>query len=131
MAEYPGIEIVDVQNGKQERSISLDVTENMIQANQDLAGIFSVNDGGAMGALAAIEGSGKDIVLVSVDGNPEAVEAIMSGSMFKATSAQFPRDQVRIAIGIALAKHWGANIPETIPVDVVLIDKSNGASFSW
>ncbi len=129
--QYPNIEIVDKQNGKQERSISLDVTENMIQANPDLDGVFSVNDGGAMGSLAAIESSGKDIILVSVDGNPEAVAAIQAGGPFKASSAQFPRDQVRIAIGIAMAKLWGANVPATIPVDVVLLDKSNSANFSW
>ncbi len=131
MKNYPNIQIVDKQNGKQERSIALDVTENMIQANPDLSGIFSVNDGGSMGALAAIEGSAKNILLVSVDGNPEAVAAIQSGGPFKATSAQFPRDQVRIAIGIAMAKYWGANVPKHIPVDVVLLDKANSANFSW
>ncbi|HKL59087.1 MAG TPA: substrate-binding domain-containing protein [Sphaerochaeta sp.] len=131
MKNYPNIQIVDKQNGKQERSIALDVTENMIQANPDLSGIFSVNDGGSMGALAAIEGSGKNILLVSVDGNPEAVAAIQTGGPFKATSAQFPRDQVRIAIGIAMAKYWGANVPKHIPVDVVLLDKANSANFSW
>ena len=131
MKNYPNIKIVDKQNGKQERSIALDVTENMIQANPDLSGIFSVNDGGSMGALAAIEGSGKNILLVSVDGNPEAVAAIQTGGPFKATSAQFPRDQVRIAIGIAMAKYWGANVPKQIPVDVVLLDKANSKNFSW
>lgn len=131
MKQYPEIQIVDVQNGKQERSFALDVTENMIQAHPDLSGIFSVNDGGSMGALAAIEGSGKKIALVSVDGNPEAVEAILKGGAFKATSAQFPRDQVRIAIGIAMAKYWGAHVPAAIPVDVVLLDKTTATGFSW
>jgi len=131
MEKYPNMKIVDIQNGKQERSIALDVTENMIQAHPNLKGIFSVNDGGSMGALAAIEGSGKDIKLVSVDGNPEAVSAIQAGGPFIATSAQFPRDQVRIGLGIALARYWGANVPAEIPVDVVLLDKSNSADFAW
>jgi ribose transport system substrate-binding protein len=131
ISNYPNINIVDKQNGKQERSIAMDVTENMIQANPNLVGLFSVNDGGSMGSLAAIEGSGKDIALVSVDGSPEAVEAINAGGPFKATSAQFPRDQVRIGLGIAMAKYWGANVPSAIPVDVVLLDSSNSADFSW
>lgn len=131
MKQYPNIEIVDKQNGKQERSFAMDVTENMLQANPNLKGIFSVNDGGAMGSLAAIEGSEKDVALVSVDGAPEAVAAIQKGGAFIATSAQFPRDQVRIGLGIALAKYWGANVPKTMPVDVVLLDKSNSASFTW
>ncbi len=131
MKKYPNIKIVDKQNGKQERSVAMDVTENIIQANPNLVGLFSVNDGGSMGSLAAIEGSGKDIALVSVDGSPEAVEAINAGGPFKATSAQFPRDQVRIGLGIALAKYWGANVPAEIPVDVVLLDSTNSADFSW
>ena len=63
-----------------------------------------------MGALSAIESSGKNIALVSVDGLGEAVDAIVKGGPFKATSAQYPRDQVRIALGIALAKYWGGNV---------------------
>jgi ribose transport system substrate-binding protein len=132
MKNYPSIQIVDKQNGKEERSAALDVTENMIQSHPDLVGIFSVNDGGSMGAIAAIDGSGKDIKLVSVDGNPEAIKEITKpNSKFIATSAQFPRDQVRIGLGIALAKYWGANVPKAIPVDVVLLDKNNAGSFSW
>jgi len=131
IAKYPDMSIVATQNGKQERSVALSVTENMIQANPDLAGMFSVNDGGAMGALSAIEASKKDIALVSVDGLPEAVKAIEAGGPFKATSAQFPRDQVRIALGIALARKWGANVPPVVPVDVKLLTKENAQGFHW
>lgn len=129
--KYPNIKIVTMQNGRQERDFALTVTENMIQGNPNLKGIFSVNDEGALGSLKAIESSGKDIKLVSVDGNPEAVTAIKQGSKFIATSAQFPRDQIRVGLGIALAKYWGANIPKEIPIDVKLITKENAEGFSW
>jgi ribose transport system substrate-binding protein len=132
LAKFPNVKVVDTQNGKQERATALSVTENMIQAHPNLKGIFSVNDGGSMGALSAIESSGKDIKLTSVDGAPEAITAIQKpNSKFIETSAQFPRDQIRIAIGIALAKKWGANVPKTIPVDVKLVDKDNAKGFSW
>lgn len=131
IAKFPGLKLVDTQNGKQERSIALSVTENMIQSHPDLAGLFSVNDGGALGALAAIDASGKKIALVSVDGLAEVVSAIGKGGAFKATVAQFPRDQVRIALGIALAKKWGANVPQVIPLDVKLLTPENAAGFAW
>ena len=131
MAKYPNIKIVTTQNGKQERNIALSVTENIIQAQPNLKGIFSVNDEGSLGVLRAINASGKDIKLTSVDGNPEAVAAILEGGAFIATAAQYPRDMIRIGVGIGLAKHWGANIPKEIPIDVKLIDKNNGAEFSW
>ena len=132
LAKAPGVKLVDTQNGKQERATALSVTENMIQAHPNLKGIFSVNDGGSMGALSAIESSGKDIKLTSVDGAPEAIAAIQKpNSKFVETSAQFPADQVRIALGIAYAKKWGANVPKAIPVDVKMIDRSNEKGFSW
>ena len=130
--QFPGIKIVSIQNGKQERDQALTVTENMLQAQPKLKGMFSVNDNGSLGALSAIEASGMDVKLTSVDGAPEAIKAIQKpGSKFIATSAQYPRDQMRLALGIALAKKWGANVPATIPVDITLIDQARAKTFSW
>jgi ribose transport system substrate-binding protein len=131
VAKHPEIQIVDVQNGKQERSAALAVTENMIQSHPDLNGLFSVNDGGALGALAAIKASNKNIALVSVDGLAEVVDAVVKGDVFKATVAQFPRDQVRIALGIALARRWGAQVPAVVPIDVKLLTPENARGFAW
>ena len=131
LAKAPDVKLVDVQNGRQERDISVGVAENMMQSHPNLKGIFSVNDGGSMGVLAAIEGSGKKVVLTSVDGAPEAVKAISAGTAFKATAAQFPRDQMRIGLAIALAKYMGAHVPSVIPIDVELVDKTNAATFAW
>ena len=132
MKKYPGIKIVNRQNGKQERDTALSVTENMLQAAPDLAGIFSVNDTGALGALAAIQANGAEVKLVSVDGQPEAVKEIeKAGSPFIATSAQFPRDMVRLGLGVAMAKHWGSQVPAAVPLDVKLITKENASGFSW
>lgn len=131
IAQHPGLKLVATQNGKQERSVALSVTENMIQAQPELAGLFSVNGGGALGALAAIDASGKKIALVSVDGLAEVVTAIGKGGAFKGTVAQFPRDQVRLALGIALAKKWGATVPAAVPLDVKLLTPENAAGFAW
>ena len=132
LEEFEGITLVTTQNGRQDRSVALGVVENMIQSYPDLAGIFSVNDGGAMGALAAIQGSGRDIKLTSVDGAPEAVEAIAQGSPFIETTAQFPRDQVRVGLALALAHMWGARVvPQEVPIDVMVVDAENAADFSW
>ena len=99
----------------------------------ELDGLFSVNDIGSLGALIAINSSGNDIKLVSVDGHPEAVAEIQKDdSQFIATSAQYPADMVRVGLGLALAKHWGAETaPAEIPIDVELIDRDKAADFSW
>lgn len=132
MKKHPDIKILTKLNGKQERDTAMSVTENMLQSNPTLNGIFSVNDVGSLGALAAIQSSGRDVKLVSVDGSPEAVaEIAKSNTPFIATAAQFPRDQIRIGLGIALAKYWGANVPASVPVDVKLVDKNNAKDFHW
>ena len=131
IARHPGIKVVDTQNGRQERSVAMSVTENLLPAHPDLNGLFSVNDGGALGALAAIKSSGRDVALVSVDGLAEVVDAINAGGPFKATVAQFPRDQIRIALGLALAAKWGAAVPKQIPIDVKLLTPANAKGFSW
>lgn len=132
LAEFKDIKLVDTQNGRQDRSVALGVVENMIQSHPKLVGIFSVNDGGAMGALSAIQGSGKDIKLTSVDGAPEAVKAIADGTPFIETTAQFPRDQVRVGLAMALAQKWGARVvPKEVPIDVMVVDSKNAGEFSW
>lgn len=132
IAEHPGIEIVDTQNGRQDRAEAMSVTENMLQANPGLNAIFSVNDEGALGSLGAVEASGKDVSLYSVDGHPEVIEAILADGPFKATSAQFPRDQVRIGLGMALAKYWGGEVvPTEVPISVQLQTIENAEGFSW
>lgn len=130
--EHPEMKIVTRQNGHQDRATALNVTENILQSAPTLKGLFSVNDAGALGAIAAIDASGKDVKMVSVDGYPEAVDIIAKGNPhFIATSGQFPRDQLRIALGMALARHWGAKIPATVPVDVKLVTKENAKDFHW
>ena len=114
LEEHPGLKVVTKQNGRQERTHAMTVTENIIQAHPNLDGLFSVNDIGSMGALIAIE----------------AIQR--PDSAFIATSAQYPRDMVRVGLGLGLAKHWGANTaPADIPIDVELIDRDKAVDFSW
>ena len=129
--EYPNIKVVDNQNGEQDRAKTMTVTENMMQTTPDLNAIFSVNDTGALGSVAAIESAGKKVGVYSVDGTPEAVKAVIDGKIFKCTVAQYPRDQVRIGFGIALAKYLGANVPDSVLVDVKVLTKENAVGFAW
>lgn len=132
IGEHSDIEIVDDQNGKQEEAEAMTVTENMLQSNPDLDAIFSVNDTGGLGCYSAIETSGKDVFMVSIDGHPDAIEAIQEGDIFRGTVAQFPRDMIRMGLGTALAKHWGAEeVPDEIRIPVKLINDENAEDFSW
>jgi ribose transport system substrate-binding protein len=132
LANYPNIHITSVQNGRQERDVALTVTENILSANPRLKGIFSVNDVGSMGSLAAIKASGRDVKLTSVDGSPDACNAIKQpNSPFIATSAQFPGKMAVMALDLGLKKLSGQSIPSVVPVNVELIDRQAAATFKW
>ena len=104
----------------------------MLSANPRLKGIFSVNDGGSMGAYSAIQASGRDVKLVSVDGAPDAVNAIkQANSPFIATTAQFPGKMATDALELGLKKLKGQQIPSSEPLDVKLIDRNAAQTFKW
>ena len=60
------------------------------------------------------------------------MKAISEGGPFIETTAQFPRDQVRVGLAMALAQKWGARVvPKEVPIDVMVVDSKNAGEFSW
>jgi inositol transport system substrate-binding protein len=79
---YPNIKIVAEQTGNWMRNEGVNVVENWLTAYPNLKAIASNNDEMAMGALVAIESSGRQGILVGgTDGNPDAVQAIKNGKL--------------------------------------------------
>ena len=80
-----GMEVVAAQDGDFERNKGRQVTETLLQANPDATAIYAHNDEMAIGAIAALEAAGKkpgkDVVIVSVDGSKDALQAIIDGKM--------------------------------------------------
>ncbi|TQS25495.1 ABC transporter substrate-binding protein [Microbispora sp. KK1-11] len=78
----PDIQISFEQTGEFAREKGQQVTEQLIQSNPDINGIYAENDEMALGAVTALKGAGKDpgaIKIVSVDGTRSAVQAIADG----------------------------------------------------
>ncbi|MBX6385659.1 MAG: ABC transporter substrate-binding protein [Microbispora sp.] len=78
----PGIQISFEQTGEFAREKGQQVTEQLIQSNPDINGIYAENDEMALGAVTALKGAGKEpgaIKIVSVDGTRSAVQAIADG----------------------------------------------------
>ena len=126
IAKCPGIKIVDDQAAEGKRDFAVTVTENILQKHPKLNGVFAINDSTALGALAAIEQSGrKDIVLVGYDGDPEARQKILMGSSLKADAIQYPRE-IGKATADAVADYLaGKKVATFVPVKVGLIDQAS------
>src|SRR5690606_15922054 len=83
--QAPEIEISFEQTGEFAREKGQQVTEQLIQSNPDINGIYAVTDAKSTGAATALKGAGKepgDIKIVSVDGTRSAVQAIVDGWLY-------------------------------------------------
>jgi len=80
-AEYPNIEIVDVQYGGGDQLKSTDLAKAIIQAHPDLVGFFGANEGSIIGVLNAVTEMGKEgeIVIIGYDSGKQQIDAIKSG----------------------------------------------------
>lgn len=126
LAKYPNMSIVQRIPGEGQRDKAFRATQDLLQANPDLNGIFGINDDSALGALAAVEAAGLQdkIVIVGYDGTPEARDAILNGKALKADTVQFPKEIGRQAIETIAACFRGESVPKVVPVRVDIIDQA-------
>ncbi|TPP09988.1 ABC transporter substrate-binding protein [Rhizobium glycinendophyticum] len=80
-----GFEIVASQSGDFARDKGRQVAEALLQAHPDANVIYAHNDEMAIGAISAVEAAGKvpgkDILILSIDGGKEAVQAVVDGKI--------------------------------------------------
>lgn len=88
-AACPDVTVVARQTANFNRAEGLTVMENILTAQPDIAAVFAHNDEMALGALQAIEASGRDILVVGFDATDDAVRAVQECRM-GATVAQLP-----------------------------------------
>jgi ribose transport system substrate-binding protein len=80
-----GMKIVASQDGDFNRDKGRQVAETLIQAHPEANVIYAHNDEMAIGAIAALEAAGKtpgrDVLIVSIDGEKDGVQAIVDGKI--------------------------------------------------
>ncbi|WP_314173975.1 ABC transporter substrate-binding protein [Streptomyces winkii] len=78
----PGLDVVFKQTGEFAREKGQQVTEQLIQSQPDIDGIYAENDEMGLGAVNALKSAGKkagDVKIVTVDGTRNAVQGIIDG----------------------------------------------------
>ena len=118
------LEVVAKQTANFDRTEGMSVMENILQGNPDVQAVFAANDEMALGALEAISGAGKNIMVVGFDATDDALEAIRAGRM-AATIAQQPDLIGKTAVENAVKLINGQGIAPSIPVEVTLITAAN------
>ncbi|WP_319204407.1 ribose ABC transporter substrate-binding protein RbsB [uncultured Ilyobacter sp.] len=116
------ITVVAQQAADFDRTKGLNVMENILQAVPEIDAVFAHNDEMALGALKAIEGSGRDILVVGFDATDDAVNAVEAGTL-AATVAQQPSMIGAMGVETASMVIKGETAPEFIPVELKLVTK--------
>lgn len=117
------LDVVARQAADFDRTKGLNVMENILQAQPEVNAIFAHNDEMALGALKAIEASGKvGVVIVGFDATEDAVKAVKDGKL-SATVAQKPGEIGAKGIEAADKIIKKETIPQFIPVELELITK--------
>ena len=115
------LDVVAKQSADFDRTKGLTVMENILQAQPEINAVFAHNDEMALGALKAIEASGrKNIIVVGFDATDDAVAAVKSGSL-SATVAQKPAEIGAIGVEVASKIIKKENVKENVPVALELI----------
>lgn len=118
------LNVVAKQSADFDRSKGLNVMENLLQGNPDVQAVFAHNDEMALGAIEAIQSSGKDIPVIGFDGNDDAIKSIKDGKL-TATVAQQPVLIGQLAVQAALDVLGGKQVEKSIPAELKLLTKEN------
>lgn len=116
------LNVVASQTANFNRTEGMSVMENMLQADGDIKAVFAANDEMALGAVEAMSGAGKNVLVVGFDATDDARAAVKAGRM-AATVAQQPELIDSTAVENAVNLINGVSIPSSIPVEVTLITK--------
>lgn len=117
-----GMKIVAQQPANFDRAQGLSVSENLLQGNSDVQAIFAQNDEMALGAVQALAGKNKKVLVVGFDGTPDGKTAVQNGSM-AATVAQQPEEIGKLGVETAKKLIDKQPVEKSIAVPLKLLTK--------
>jgi ribose transport system substrate-binding protein len=117
-----GLELLASQPADFDRTKGLNVMENLLAANPDVEAVFAQNDEMALGALRAVQASGKDVMIVGFDGTDDGIAAVNRG-LLGATVAQQPDLIGSLGIEMADKVLQGEKVDEYVPVPLKIVAK--------
>jgi len=128
---HAGMEIIASQDGNFTRDKGREVMQTLLQSHPDVTAVYAHNDEMAIGAIAALEEAGRtpgeDVILVSIDGENAALDAILDGTL--GASVESSPFFGPIAFETMAKFIAGEDIPDWVLVEDRFFDESNAAEF--
>jgi ribose transport system substrate-binding protein len=131
-SKYPDIKVAARQPGDFNQETSLNVMQNIIQANPEIDAVYGHNDDCILGAMKAIEGAGLlkktgeagHIYIIGIDGSSDAIDAIKAGNV-DVTISQDPIGMGKAAVQLVLDAVAGKSVEKDIAQPFYVVDPGN------
>lgn len=125
LSAHKDITIVAQLPGGGDRDKSFSAAQDILQGNPQLDGIFAINDPSALGAVAALEKSGRadKVKVIGFDGQLEARKAIKDGKIY-ADAIQYPDKIAQMAIATITKYMAGETVPPEVLIPTQLYHKA-------
>jgi len=132
ISKHPGMEVIVSQTADFSRAAAQNVMQNILQAKRTgITAVYAHNDEMAIGAIQALKAAGlqpgRDVTVVSIDGERAALDAIVAGEL-AATAESNPRFGP-LAFDTLERYRAGHKIPAKIVLEDRFFDASNAAQF--
>ncbi|GAA3744266.1 substrate-binding domain-containing protein [Plantactinospora mayteni] len=128
----PGIVLVEAPDfGNWSSDGGLTVMESLLATNADLAAVFCENDAMCLGAQRAVADAGKSqqIVIAGVDGQAEALKAILDGTNYLVTGLNDADIIGSMGLDRAVEILGGGTVEKDTVVDSPRVTKENAAQY--
>lgn len=112
--EYPDITVLAQDTANWKRDEAVNKMKNWISAFDKIDGVVAQNDDMGLGALQALQETGRDVPIVGIDGIEDGLNAVKSGA-FIGTSLQNGTVELSAALAVAVALANDEDI-DTAPV---------------
>jgi ABC-type sugar transport system substrate-binding protein len=126
-----GMVILASQTGDFQRDKGRQVMETLLQAHPEVNAVYAHNDEMAIGAITALEAAGRkpgeDVILVSIDGENAALDAIIEGKL--GASVESSPFFGPIAHETMMKYVNGEDIPDWVVVEDRFFDINNAKEF--
>jgi ABC-type sugar transport system substrate-binding protein len=132
ISRYPGMKIIASESGNFLRTQGQKAMEGIIlSTGRKMTAVFAQNDEMAIGAIQALKAAGmvpgRDVLLVSIDGERDALKAIIAGELGASIECN-PRFGPK-AFDVIEALQRGEKVPQSIVIPDHFFDSHNAIEY--
>jgi len=127
------MKIIASQSGDFQREKGRQVMESLLPAHPEVNAVYAHNDEMAIGAIEALEAAGRkpgeDVILVSIDGENAAIQAIVDGKLGASVESSPFFGPIAYETMMKYIEEGIDAIPEWVVVEDRFFDASNAEEF--